>query len=449
MEKAFYEIFGVNVKGEECFSELCDSTIGEVDRIIADLMRDKFGVDMDFYYTTNVGIIKSDRNTSKTILWDVSFWSFYKKFLEFVYWMEREGEHLDTYCSYPSEIRHNALHRKSKADSCRSLLLGSIFEYLSYKFYSDETLSYCFAAFHNEHYYTSIHKVTDQELNDYNNYIFEQLLVTKLFCAFHEGFHLRAVYPPGDFSNYRQRILTNLKTLTNNDDFQDYYGYDIELVKSVRERISAISLNENPKDLLFDELYSDAGALDWLDIMLNGTNIFPVKWSITKFADIVFEAIDNFYAYNTLTYEIYNCWFHEMRLFRKIIDATTYRDELDKQNTEEVIRSRVFPVILVAQIESFLEENGIRDYEFKNRRINIRQEMINIFDLAYNDLLKQIIPITVEMGFREERLSISEARDILVRWRTMQNYPNISTEDLFLKGNTKYENDFHLFVRRY
>ena len=138
-----------------------------------------------------------------------------------------------------------------------------------------------------------------------------------------------------------------------------------------------------------------------------------------------------------------------MRLFRKEIDMTTYKEEFDKQNVEEVIRSRIFPIILVAQIESFLEENGIRDYEFKNRRVHIRQEMINIFDLAYNDLLKQIIPITVDVGFREEKLSISEARDILVRWRGMQNYPDISIEDLFLKGNTKYENDFHLFVRGY
>ena len=174
---------------------------------------------------------------------------------------------------------------------------------MSYKFYNEEKLSYCFALLYDANKCSVPHKVSDEESESYMQYIHEQLTVTKFFCAFHEAYHLKKIEPPGN-EEYCKRILCNVKTMVDSEAFDLYYNYDKRLIKDVRERVNSM----NEQDHLFDELYSDAAALDLLDVIFNYMDYFEPKWNLDKFSLVVKEMLENFYSFNTLTYDLYAIW---------------------------------------------------------------------------------------------------------------------------------------------
>lgn len=259
-----------------------------------------FDIDIDFLYTTNVGLLNVNSNSRSSILWDLSYWSIYVNYLEFVFWMEKEQDSSSEEAIYPFYMKEKITIGKSKVDANRLVFLSTIFQYVSYKFYSEAKISYCFALLYDANKCSRLHNVSNEEAEEYKEYIEEQLAVTKLFCAFHEAYHLKKIDAPGDV-NYRERILYNVKTMVNSKEFEVYYAYDRRLIDDVRKRVNLM----NEQDNLFDELYSDAAALDLLDVVLNYMNVFQPQWSMEKFSLVVKEMIENFYAFNTLTYDLY------------------------------------------------------------------------------------------------------------------------------------------------
>ena len=207
--------------------------------------------------------------------------------------MEKEQDSSSEEAIYPFYMKEKITIGKSKVDANRLVFLSTIFQYVSYKFYSEAKISYCFALLYDANKCSRLHNVSNEEAEEYKEYIEEQLAVTKLFCAFHEAYHLKKIDAPGDV-NYRERILYNVKTMVNSKEFEVYYAYDRRLIDDVRKRVNLM----NEQDNLFDELYSDAAALDLLDVVLNYMNVFQPQWSMEKFSLVVKEMIENFYAFN-------------------------------------------------------------------------------------------------------------------------------------------------------
>lgn len=289
-----------------------------------------------------------------------------------------------------------------------------------------------------------LHNVSNEEAEEYKEYIEEQLAVTKLFCAFHEAYHLKKIDAPGDV-NYRERILYNVKTMVNSKEFEVYYAYDRRLIDDVRKRVNLM----NEQDNLFDELYSDAAALDLLDVVLNYMNVFQPQWSMEKFSLVVKEMIENFYAFNTLTYDLYMIWNANINLLNGQITEDVYEQEVHERDVEDVIRGQIFPAILWIQIDNILSEKGKLPPIPKKRCVNVKKEMVNFFNIAYNDELKNAVCSAVKQGFCKSKLTIEEARDILIEWDELGKFSNAKVDDLFLKGGIDDETDFFMFVRGY
>lgn len=126
-----------------------------------------------------------------------------------------------------------------------------------------------------------------------------------------------------------------------------------------------------------------------------------------------------------------------------------YNEKIHIQDVEDVIRGQLFPVILWKQVDGIFEENDMLPPTPKKRYVNVKEEMIRFFDIAYNDKLNIEIKSVIEKGFNNSKLTVSEARDILIGWDKLDNFPNASVNDLFLKGGIENENDFIMFVRGY
>lgn len=444
MEVDFYKLMDFKYKQKKDMPEAWNIIIGDVDKFLVDFLKN-FGIDMDLLYTTNVGVLNISSQNESSILWDVSYWAIYIKYLEFFFWMENEPGFSSKQTLQPLAMKKNVFQNRDKADANRLVFLCSIFQYISYKFYNEEELSYCFAVLYNENKCASRHEASDELCKKYREYVQEQLALTKIFCAFHEAYHLKKINPPGDYKTYIDRVMYNLKVLINSDEFASYYDYDIRLVKDVRKKIN----NMNIQDQLLDELYADAAALDLMDVVINYMNCFKGNWSLTKFCKEVREMIENFYAFNTLTYDLYAIWEENLRLMKGEISKNIYKQELHKQDIEHVIRGQMFPVILWQQIDGLFFEKGQEPPLPKERYANVRDEMIRFFDIAYNIDLKEAVCKALKQGFNEGNLTISEARDILIEWDKMEKFPNASVQDLFLTGGMKDEFDFIMFVGGY
>jgi hypothetical protein len=421
----FYKLFNLKFKQKEDIPEDWNMIVDQIDDFIEEFLL-SFDIDMDFLYTTNVGILNVNSQNQSNILWDISYWAIYIKYLEFVFWMENE-------------------QNKDKANKNRLVFLSTIFQYISYKFYNEEELSYCFALLYDANKCFIHHEVSDEVIEEYTEYIQEQLAVVKLFCAFHEAYHLKKIPPVGDYTKYHDRIMFNVITMINSDEFESYYCYDMRLVDDVRKRVNSM----NEQDQLLDELYADAAALDLIDVVFNYMELFQPKWSLDKFSQIVKEVIENFYSFNTLTYDLYTIWEISLRLIKGQATEEVYKQEIHKQDIEDVIRGQVFPAILWMQIDGLLRERGNTPPIQKIRHVNVRKEMIDIFDNAYNDKLKKAVDAAIKQGFNNSKLTISEARDILIEWDKLDNLQNASIDDLFLTGGIKNEIDFIMFVRGY
>lgn len=74
--------------------------------------------------------------------------------------------------------------------------------------------------------------------------------------------------------------------------------------------------------------------------------------------------------------------------------------------------------------------------------------MIQFFNIAYNDTLKEHILNAYNIGLKKGTIPIEIARDILIGWDDLKNYPEATVQDLFLGGNDN-EDNYVMFVRGY
>lgn len=446
-----YHYIGLKIKSEEEMPELWNQIINDVDYFIADFLSN-LHIDVDFFYTTNVGVLKFDSGSSKRILWDVSFWSMYLKYLEFVFWAEHECKHMETErkirlnkktVNTPSNMKYNIFHNGDLLDANRLVFLPCIFEYLSYQFYNDASASYMFSLLRNENMCSMPHNASGKILQEYEEYLSEQLLLAKLFCAGHEIYHLKVLDPSGmDYSTYSQRVMYNLVTFVQSKEFAESFIHDPKLVADVRARVGTFHV----EDKLFDELYADAASLDLLDVLVNYKGYFD--FTFEHFIKGMRIAIENFYAFNILTYDLYTIWKYNFEREIGCISDKVYQERVHIRDVESTIRGLVFPIILWHQLDAFIEERQFSPISTKERGLSIRYEMIQFFNIAYNDTVKKHILNAHKVGFKNRALSIETARDILIGWDDLKNYPEATVQDLFLGGNDN-EDNYVVFVRGY
>lgn len=78
-------------------------------------------------------------------------------------------------------MKENILKHKNRLDANRLVFLPCIFEYLSYQFYNDATVSYMFALLRDNNMCSMPHEVSEELLQEYEEYLSNQLLLAKLF----------------------------------------------------------------------------------------------------------------------------------------------------------------------------------------------------------------------------------------------------------------------------
>ena len=139
MEVDFYKLMDFKYKQKKDMPEAWNIIIGDVDKFLVDFLKN-FGIDMDLLYTTNVGVLNISSQNESSILWDVSYWAIYIKYLEFVFWMENEPGFSSKQTLQPLAMKKNVFQNRDKADANRLVFLCSIFQYISYKFYNEEEL---------------------------------------------------------------------------------------------------------------------------------------------------------------------------------------------------------------------------------------------------------------------------------------------------------------------
>lgn len=451
MNLDIYRYRGFNFKYEEEIPEVWSQIINDVDYYIVDFLNN-FHIDVDFLYTTNVGILKCDSGSSKAILWDISFWAMYLKYLEFVFWAGHEGENFELErrirldgrtVNTPADMKYNIFHNRDTLDANRLVFLPCIFEYLAYQFYNDESISYIFSLLRNENMCSMQHNVSCELSREYEKYLSEQLLFAKLFCAGHEVYHLKILDPSGmDYKAYCQRVIYNLNTFVQSEEFAGEFMYDPKLVSDVRAKVASF----HAKDSLFDELYADAASLDLMDVLINHKGDFG--FTFEHFIKGMRIAIENFYAFNTMTYDLYTVWQYNFEREHGHISDKVYKKRVHTRNVDATIRGFVFPVILWCQLDKFVEERHLTPIPANSRGLSVRYEMIQFFNVAYNDTIKEHILNAYRIGFKSGVLPIGTARDILVGWDDLKNHPEATVQDLFLGGNDN-ENNYVMFVRGY
>lgn len=440
----FCKMLNIKIKQKNEILNEWNSCVNQHDDFIVDFLK-KYGIETELLYSTNVGILNIKTQMGGSILWDISYWNLYRKYLDFIFWMEQEKKDVSTEPRFPMELWKKAYIYQNKPDAYRVLMISDLFQYLAYKFYSDVPLSYCFALLYNENKCVISCNASEKEMEQWNLYVSEQLAITKMFCAFHEAYHLKMLPVFGEYKEYQERILYNLRGYINSEEFKEYYNYDLILVQNVRNRINYM----DKQDSLLDELFADACALDFIDFMVNRMNIIQPKWSLKKFILVLKEVIENFYAFNTLTYELYWSWNLNKRLNSREITKAVYKEEFHIKDTEDVIRSQIFPLVLWDQIDFFSISYNQQIQMPRKRYVNVRKEMTNFFKIIYNERIKEAVITAVNNGFKNDKLNIQEARDILTDWQRIDSYKNISKENLFLKGGMVNGIDFFMFVRGY
>ncbi len=155
MDIEFYNLLNLKFKKKRDIPEIWDKIVNNIDDFISDFLK-SFDIDIDFLYTTNVGLLNVNSNSRSSILWDLSYWSIYVNYLEFVFWMEKEQDSSSEEAIYPFYMKEKITIGKSKVDANRLVFLSTIFQYVSYKFYSEAKISYCFALLYDANKCSSI-----------------------------------------------------------------------------------------------------------------------------------------------------------------------------------------------------------------------------------------------------------------------------------------------------
>lgn len=296
MDGVFSKFPDIKYKRKEDIKGIWEAVITPFDYRISELLKE-YDIEMEFLYTTNVGLLNMDLPDKGVVLWDISYWGFYRRYLEFVFWMiNKADESVALPPLYPRYIRKIIYSEQNPIYANRLTFLATMFEYLAYKFYSNENLSYCFSLLYNVSRCSVGHIVSDAECEQYERYVSEQLDVIKLFCALHEAYHLNKVKTSVESEEFHRRVSYNVKAMVNSNEFALYNKNNSAYVGEVWKRIN----NMGSMDGLFDELYADAAALDFMINLFAQGRVWP-DWTMEKFCATVKEAIENFYAYNTLT----------------------------------------------------------------------------------------------------------------------------------------------------
>ena len=100
MDIEFYNLLNLKFKKKRDIPEIWDKIVNNIDDFISDFLK-SFDIDIDFLYTTNVGLLNVNSNSRSSILWDLSYWSIYVNYLEFVFWMEKEQDSSSEEAIYP------------------------------------------------------------------------------------------------------------------------------------------------------------------------------------------------------------------------------------------------------------------------------------------------------------------------------------------------------------
>lgn len=86
--------------------------------------------------------------------------------------------------------------------------------------------------------------------------------------------------------------------------------------------------------------------------------------------------IENFYAFNTLTYDLYMIWNANINLLNGQITEDVYEQEVHERDVEDVIRGQIFPAILWIQIDNILSEKGKLPPIPKKRCVNVKKKWL-------------------------------------------------------------------------
>lgn len=76
MDIEFYNLLNLKFKKKRDIPEIWDKIVNNIDDFISDFLK-SFDIDIDFLYTTNVGLLNVNSNSRSSILWDLSYWSIY------------------------------------------------------------------------------------------------------------------------------------------------------------------------------------------------------------------------------------------------------------------------------------------------------------------------------------------------------------------------------------
>ena len=183
-----------------------------------------------------------------------------------------------------------------------------------------------------------------------------------------------------------------------------------------------------------------------MDVLINHKGDFG--FTFEHFIKGMRIAIENFYAFNTMTYDLYTIWQYNFEREHGHISDKVYKKRVHTRDVDATIRGFVFPMILWGQLDKFVEEHQLTPIPAKSRGLSVRYEMIQFFNIAYNDTIKEHIFNAYRVGFKSGVLPIETARDILVGWDDLKNHPEATVQDLFLGGNDN-EDNYVMFVRGY
>ena len=182
---------------------------------------------------------------------------------------------------------------------------------------------------------------------------------------------------------------------------------------------------------------------------MNYADFFDVvSFTHERFVSSMMTVIENLYAFNTLTYDLCTIWDDNLARWNGKLSEKAYKESVHSKDIESVIRGFVFPIILLIQLERIGESYGLKEIPAKERVIGVRYEMIQFFNVVYNDRIKECIKESYMVGFKDKKLPIRIARDILIGWDSFENHQDATKDDLILGGKDN-ENTYEMFARGY
>lgn len=418
------------------------------DRFIIGML-ESLGIEVDIAFTSNFCICKAHNSRSRkySVLWDMSYWELYKKYLQFYYSIHR----LPNVCTIAlteeeiinTVFREHKIMNFSNGIAERTSMLGSLFMYLSLKFYYDEPLSYFFSLLFNTNNIAIVNSMSDEEAYQYTRFINTHLSITKLFCAGHEVAHMPEMHnTPRDTSwvlPYFEDILTGIQIPLS----KVYSGINLNEMALQR-------LHNTSHDKLLDEIVAD---IEGLSVLRNAYKANMFDCSFEEYASMVLFFIETFYDFQALISATYEGWKNRLNTIKG--KNAPLDDGIETYGVDHLIRSMVLPLTLSQQ---FWEETDyskpviLPKYDVKkgkNNNVDIKQELNNLVTMSFNNILAEVIKHSYKDGYKNAVSSIDKARDKLLQLTKNEAAMRIPAEDIYIKGGKFCENDFYVFANRY